>query len=413
MAIKILFGPGGSGKSFFQMHIIIKQLRETRRNILTNLAINVGEFNAYLEKHYPNESLNLVSRLRILTPEETFEFWKYRGNLRWTGDEYNCEEDKGVFGVCYVIDEAGVSGFSATGWAVKQSVGTRGERCLWYLDQQRKFGDDVFASTNGRTPEQIAKPFRDKAHGFIKLKNSYLAVYGPFRGRGRFEWSEFLEEPRKASESIAKGIFTLGELAECYRTQDGVGVIGNAADKGARAKGVSILWVIPAAFVLAACCFLLPWALGKAANHAISGGNKSASSTGLVDGVASASTSSVFGPARRKSVEDQDEPEAIARLVEDHTPERPLWVTGYVVKDAKINVQLSDGRFLTEKDKELQTVERNSVTLNTGQRLYMLNKRAISADSRQAERFSAPGTPTPVLPDQARDVRKVAPVSGS
>lgn len=373
MAIKIIYGPGGSGKSFFQLHIIIKQLRETKKNIVTNLAINVAVFNDYLERNFPDESLNLVGRLRILNEDETFEFWKHRGPMKWTGQEYEMTEDRGVNGVCFIIDEAGVSGFSATGWAAKQGAGTRGERCLWYLDQQRKFGDDVFASTNGRTPAQIAKPFRDKAHGFIKLWNGYLAKYGPFKGRGRFEWKEFLEEPGPKSEAIAKGIFELGELANCYRTQDGVGVIGNGADKGARAKGIPILWVVPAALVLALMCVFVPWLLGKGAAGFISGDVEQAVSASKPSpvfdslrasaGVVSQSTS----PGQTKISRQPGESEIPADL----TPERPLWVSGYVLRGEKINVQLSDGRILTERDPEIASMERNALHLKSGQRIFL------------------------------------------
>lgn len=384
MAIKIIFGPGGSGKSFFQMHVIIKQLRETRRNICTNLAINIPEFHAYLEDKY-GESFDLLRRLRILTESETFEFWNYRGPLKWTGNEYEMEEDRGVFGVCYIIDEAGVSGFSATGWAAKVGQSTRGERCLWYLDQQRKFGDDVFASTNGRTPAQIAKPFRDKAHGFIKLWNGYLAKYGIFRGRGRFEWREFLEEPGPKSEPISSGKFELGDLANCYRTQDGVGVIGNAADKGARAKGIPILWVIPAALVLALMCVFVPYLLGKGASSYI-GGKKPAEHAS--DGPA---TTTVSSPGVSTVSDAQARKEGIPAPLEpvyaDTRPEHPLTVTGYVYTLSRVNVQLSDGRVLTEKDPELMKVERNAVHLKDGKRLFIAGYRppvAVQQESQAA-----------------------------
>jgi len=375
MAIKIIFGPGGSGKSFFQMHIIIKQLRETRRNICTNLAINIPEFHAYLESKY-GESFGLLGRLRILTEAETFEFWKYRGPLKWTGNEYEMEEDHGVHGVCYVIDEAGVSGFSATGWASKVGQSTRGERCLWYLDQQRKHGDDVFASTNGRTPAQIAKPFRDKAHGFIKLWNGYLAKFGIFKGRGRFEWKEFLEEPGPKSEPIANGTFELGALAECYRTQDGVGVVGNGADKGARAKGIPILWVIPAALVLALMCVFIPWLLGKGASSYISRGVEDKAEPAKA--VVGPSGASVGRPAARRSGDDAEVvPAPLEPIYADETPERPVWVTGWVTNGRKINVQLSDGRIMTEEDSELAKMARNAAHLRTGERLFLMARRPV------------------------------------
>lgn len=278
MAIGIIYGPGGSGKSFFQMLIVVKQLRETRRNICTNLSIKIPELQAWLERTYPNECIDAGARIRLLTEAETREFWRYRGPIKWTGTDaatvYDGVEDKGVNGVCYIIDEAGAAGFDALGWASSDGRTSRGTKAIWYLDQQRKFGDDVFASTNGRTPGQIAKPFRDKAHKFIRLRNEYLATYGPFKGRGRFVWKEYGQEPTGSNkvEPVQRGTFAYGTgLEDCYRTEQGVGVIGAKADKGAKAKGIPIMWVIPMALALSSLCFLVPYALGKIGGSVISG----------------------------------------------------------------------------------------------------------------------------------------------
>lgn len=266
MAIHIIFGPGGSGKSLFQMLVIERQLRETRRNIVTNLAIDVPLFAAWLEKRYPTEDLDPGRRIRILTVEETREFWKIRGGIRWTGQEYDCEVDKGQNGVCYVIDEAGAAGFDAGGWASSDGKSTRGVACSWYLDQQRKFGDDVFASTNGRAPHGIAKPFRDKAHYFIKLKNGYQTSYGMFRARGRFQFFKYTQEPVKGTEPAGQGVFHFGSgIEDCYHTEQGVGVVGSAADKGSRAKGLSPWWLAVAAAVLALAVGGIPKLLGMGA----------------------------------------------------------------------------------------------------------------------------------------------------
>lgn len=274
MSIRVLYGRGGSGKSMYQMHILVEQLRESKRNICTNLAVDVPKLNAYLERKYPSENLRLVNRLRILTVEETREFWKYRGPRRWRpGSDYDLEDDPGTEGVCYIIDEAGAAGFSAQEWASKTQSSTRGVECTWYLDQQRKFGDDVYASTNGSTPGEIAKGFRAKAHEFVRLKNEYLAQWGMFRGRGRFLADFFVREPDKTTEAFRRVVFNLDKdgLADCYHTAQGVGVSGTKADVGARAKGIPILWVIPLGIALASLAGLVPWLLGKGAGSYISG----------------------------------------------------------------------------------------------------------------------------------------------
>jgi hypothetical protein len=388
MAIHVILGKPGSGKSLYATSRVLDELVNGSRNIVTNLPLHPGRLNEYIQQKHPNIDARLIQRLRILSDDEIKHFWDFRGP----------DDDKGVNGVAYFLDEAHIA-FNAREWA------SLGKQALHYLSQHRKLGDVVWPIT--QAAPNLDKQFRSVAEDFTVLRNEYNAKYGIFKGRGRFVRRSYNSEPTANGEPFETATFTLDKtgIATCYDTAKGIGVHGSKADIGSRAKGINILWVIPGALVLAACCFLLPWALGKGAQRVIAGNHEAKATPGaaVVDGVASAAP--VFGPARRKSVEDFDEPEAIARLVEDHSPERPLWVTGYVLKNSKINVQLSDGRFLTEKDKELQTVDRNSVTLNTGQRLYMLNKRPICADRQ--------GEPSPTLPDQAHDSRKVAPVSGS
>src|SRR5579883_2526149 len=140
--ITIIFGPDGSGKSLWQMHIIERELVDTPRNIVTNLAIKVPEFCAWMEKQYPDISLNILDRLFVMNPDQAREFWKFRGPPLWsgkTGSEYETEYNPGSMGVAYVIDEAGSLGFDAMGWAQMHGKSWRGEQFMQYIDQQRKF----------------------------------------------------------------------------------------------------------------------------------------------------------------------------------------------------------------------------------------------------------------------------------
>jgi hypothetical protein len=77
------------------------------------------------------------------------------------------------------------------------------------------------------------------------------------------------------------------------------------------------------------------------------------------------------------------------------TAEAPVWVAGWVVKGSRINVQLSDGRILTEEDGELASVQRSGVTLKDGKRLYLLSKRPLLPDAVQT---LPPVPPEPVMP---------------
>jgi len=267
--IHILYAPGGGGKSYYQMRLIWKELRYGRRNISTTLALNMPALQEYADKHGGDAKIDVGARVRLLTVEEAKEFWKYRGPNRWRsseGCEYDLIVDPGAAGTLFVLDEAGAVGFSATGWVAKYGNTTRGEAATWYLDQQRKFGDDVYASCNGRRPSGIAKPFRDKAHYFIRLKNGYQRQMGIFKARGRFEAEWFQAEPGPNVEPCNNEHWELDTtgLAGCYFTDQGIGVAGGAgADIGKRAKGIPVLWAFPLAIAAASLVFVIPWALSR------------------------------------------------------------------------------------------------------------------------------------------------------
>ena len=379
MAIGIIYGPGGSGKSFFQMLIVVKQLRETRRNICTNLSIKVPELQAWLERNYPDECIDAGARIRLLTEAETREFWRYRGPIKWLGTDaatvYDGVVDEGVNGVCYIIDEAGAAGFDALGWASSDGRTSRGTKAIWYLDQQRKFGDDVFASTNGRSPGQIAKPFRDKAHKFIRLRNEYLATYGPFKGRGRFVWKEYGQEPTGSNkvEPVQRGTFCYGTgLEDCYKTEQGVGVIGAKADKGAKAKGIPIMWVIPMALALSSLCFLVPYALGKIGGAVIS---KTATAEGERAAAAVAGSAGAGhvdeGGGVHQANPGSDGVQAAARRQKGATylsAANGVTIVRYYVDGYTARVELSDGSILDHDSPRLGAIGPNWVMID-GERI--------------------------------------------
>jgi len=380
--IGIIYGPGGSGKSRFQVGIIVHKLRFTRQNICTNLALDLGKLIAYLERVYPGESIDVLGRVRILTRAESAEYWKYRGPLVWSVGPDNAidmVESTAPFGVCYVIDEAGVVGFSATGWAESVGRSSRGLACLFHLDQQRKFSDDVYASTNGRGPNGIAKGFRDKAHVFIRLENGYLKTLGIFKARGRFTARYYATEPDHRTEPFKVEHFALDEtgLASIYRTEEGMGVLGTAADKGQKAKGLSIWWTVPAAAALCALVLVVPWAMGKGAQKALGSGTK-------VPVTPSEPLATAPGESRGRVDLPHDE-----RRVGSADAAANVTVRGYVVRGSKLNVVLSDGRTLTENDRELQSLDRSGAMV-AGRKFWM----------------ARPADPPAAKPEQAKPAAK-------
>jgi hypothetical protein len=371
MSIHVILGKPGSGKSLYATSRVLDELVNGSRNIVTNLPLHPGRLNEYVQTKYPDSDFRLIQRLRILDDDEIKSFWDFRGP----------DGDKGVNGVAYFLDEAHIA-FNAREWA------TLGKKALHYLSQHRKLGDVVWPIT--QAAPNLDKQFRSVAEDFTVLRNEYTAKYGVFKGRGRFVRRSYNSEPTSNAEPFETATFVLDKtgIASCYDTAKGIGVHGSKADIGRRAKGISIMWVIPFAALLALSCVFIPWGLGKLSTKVITGRSSSAESP-LVDGIASAA--SVYVPTSSRTADREPDNEELQPLSEDHSPERPLFVTGYVKKNGKINVQISDGRFLTERDEELIKVERNSVLLNTGQRLFMLNRRQIPVDGRQRDSKQSQG----------------------
>jgi len=355
MAIHILFGPGGSGKSYFQIRWIYNELTTTIRNVVTNLSIDIPALQAYIEKVKPEASVDVSARLRLLTEPETKEFWTIRGPKRPNPhSEYGelIDIDKGVNGVLYVIDEAGACGFDANGWAqgLEGSRGTRGQRAVWYLDQQRKFGDDVVASCNGRRPAAIAKPFRDKAHAFIRLKNGYLSQWGMFKGKGQFSAKWFQVEPDKNTEHYREDIWKMDAtgLAACYRTAEGVGVVGTTADIGKKAKGIPIGWAIPACILIGAALMLgVPKLISMAVQKTVPVSKKEENRVG--------------GPSVAPTVVSERTDKVIAP-----SPNPNVFVTGVVHRGGEFLITLSDGRMLTETTQDYLRLHRGGVETPKG-----------------------------------------------
>lgn len=341
MAIHFISGKPGSGKTLYGVHLLLREISRGSRNVVTNLPLHPGRLNEYLQERYPLEDLRLLQRLTVLTEDQARTFWKFRG------------EDEGKAGVIYLLDELHLF-FNARDWM------QTGRDCLHYLSQHRKLGDVVIAIT--QSVPNVDKQFRSVAEDFTVLRNEYTAKFGPFRGRGRFVRKTYLSEPTGGSqqEPFESASFTLDAagIASCYDTAQGIGIHGNAADKGRRASGISIWWTIPLGVGVASLAGIIPWVMAKGAASIV------APSTAVL-------TAAV--PEKRSgSAGSSPETERL------QTPGvGSVWVNGYIARGSKINVTLSDGRTFTERDDVLARVERNFIELRTGERYYLKSSNGI------------------------------------
>jgi len=422
VSIHIIFGPGGAGKSLYQTgEILIRELRMTKRNIGTNLPINIERLAVYMAEKYPNENHRIEERLFILTEKETPYFWRYRGSWKYRLRENAVNQYSDIelvrrdspHGCVYIIDEAGVCGFSAVAWSSDKE--SRTAECLFYLDQQRKWGDDSYFSTNGRAPNAIAKGFRDKAHYFIKLKNNRLAQVGPFRGRDNFRWAEYTVEPTPSNGAEAQrtGTFNLDVkgIASCYRTTDGVGVSGGPADIGKRASGIPIMWVFPLMIAVASLIIAVPWALGRGTQKVMEAKTR--------DSITDASKKI----AAATSTDGMHVSPGGSRALNNSAPESPaeVWANGWVTRGDVVMVNLSDGGMLYGSTRDLVRTHTRVLDRATG-KAYRLKlavpRQTPSAGGLEPMRSKSgagpvPGAQTPMVARStdfpAQDSRSVVP----
>jgi len=180
MAVVFISGKPGGGKSMRGVMEIIEELRNTNRNICTNLPLKLPEMAEYLHKEY-GQTFDMRERIRLLEPEEVLTFWLYPAKgVDLTGKRIQTEGKagrkieypdftarQGLPGTVYVLDECHLY-FSARNW---QNNGSDG---FYYLSQHRHFNDEVFLLT------QFVSNV-DKLRGAGRLRGLAPHFFGLFR----------------------------------------------------------------------------------------------------------------------------------------------------------------------------------------------------------------------------------------
>jgi len=384
MSIHIILGKPGSGKSLYATKCLIQQLRDTRRNVVTNLPLKLPELNTYLQSQYPTENLEAISRVRLLDEEQLKSFWLFRGVS---------DEDKGEHGVAYFLDEAHIC-FNARDWA------QLGRAAIHYMSQHRKLGDVVFPIT--QAVGNLDKQFRSVAEDYTVLKNESVIKMGPFRGAARFKRRSYYSEPQPNSEPFETATFVLDAkgVANCYDTARGIGVHGSKADIGRRANGISIYWVFPIVIATALATIGIPMWLGRAASNFVQGTKKpieqltQKQSTG-----SSPAREGDKGGRPLSAAQGQDEgqrPEPIhVKNVKDGKP----FPTGYAVRRGRVTVVMSDGEIITEQDKRVASGGRGRVVIDGQTETLRPNPLAKSMPIKEEKLIGTnPEPPTEVPP---------------
>lgn len=256
--INFISGKPGAGKSLLGTRMIIDELRLGKRDVVTNIALDLPRLCEYLHQEY-GDSFEAASRIRLLNEEEAGAFYLHRGQgrdvterkvIEFEGrkiERYNYDPLMGLGGVLFVIDEVDIY-YSARGWA------TAGPDAFYYLKQHRKLGDDVICIAQHIS--NVDKQFRSVAQDFTYVTNRgkerLPLLFGLVRNVGGFTRTTYPEPVRPGVLGVT-GYFTLDAkgIASCYRTSAGVGMIGNMdADKGQRAKGFNPAFLVVPLLVL-------------------------------------------------------------------------------------------------------------------------------------------------------------------
>ena len=265
MSIHFVSGKPGGGKTLYGLKLIVEELVLGKREIFTNVPLNLPELNAYVQARYPGASVDLF-RIRLLDDAEVALFWTYRpGGVRiarltkeqWGRGELPSYAGVADHGVMYVIDEIH-NFFGARQWA------QTGQDVLFYLSQHRKLSDTVICITQAIA--NVDKQFRSVTQDFTFVRNLSKETYGRFRLPGIFVRKTFSSPPTETTSPMETGTFKLdvAGLASCYNSAQGVGIHGRSADKGEVKRGLSWWWYF---IIIGAVLFvvfgLVPRAVGR------------------------------------------------------------------------------------------------------------------------------------------------------
>lgn len=269
MSLEFISGKPGGGKSLYSVRLIVDELSNGSRPVITNVALKLGELSEYLSTTYPTLNIDLFKRVYILDEDMCSRFWLHRGSTvlkdlsedEWKrGVNPDWSDAASAGGVVYVIDEIHLY-FNSRRWQ------ETGRGCLYYLSQHRKYGDDVIAIT--QVVSNVDKQFRGLAQSFTYVRNYRKEKLGLFKLPGVFRRSTYTEPATGMNKPMEASVFRLdvNGLASCYDTAKGVGIQGRAADTKDKRRGLPF-WAMP---VGAACIALLALGFAKFAGSSVSG----------------------------------------------------------------------------------------------------------------------------------------------
>lgn len=391
----------GGGKSLFAVRTNCKELRNSERAIVNNLPWELEKLIDWCHEKI-EKPVDLQKRLRILSPQEVIEFYRYfpplTGDIEetlrqrakkmllakpqferviqeWFADAVahkDCFAEgclpmeritgherpklslrQGDGGIFYTLDEVHLS-FPARFW---QEHGLAVEH---YMSQLRKLNDDLMLIT--QHSGKVDKNFRRNGTEWIVLQNmSKTRLVGGVSLPGRFRAHQFPCEPVKGDNPQSSPWFKLDDegYKGLYSTMAGVGLIGNVVPESSRrSKGRHwIVWVVILAIFSLFSLFaptmmtkFFGYALGKFVGTA----GKAANAQINKDAPPPARVSS---PQSELPVESTNYDNAVFVS----TNNTPVFCTGYSWDGIHAMAFLSDGRVADGQDHEIQYFKKHEV----------------------------------------------------
>jgi hypothetical protein len=379
--------------------LLVNELRLTDRYVCTNVAVIPEKLAECLQKKYGTD-FNIRKRLRILTDQECFRFWRHFGpGLDLEGrkevfqDDDEPEEEEGdgdkkgkkkkkrkltvpdfsereSVSVHYLIDEAHIL-YPARRWYLV------GDEALWCASQHAKMGDDWTFITQALS--QVDSQLRGLGEEFHYMTNhaKRKQFFGLIKSANVFSRRMYYQPVKADTDQACEELrmYTLDkEIANCYKTASGVGIVGKLADVGQDKRtglpfwtwgvvgvvALVLLWNAPSAWA---------WAAGKVVNG-IEGKTRAAITSKSVPGqVAGDSPGAAVAAQSVKWADLQRSGSApsvsVKPAAEDGKPFKPVYLTGVVwFGRSMARVFLSDGRVYTLADRELQYVSKTTAIVD-------------------------------------------------
>jgi len=395
MSVSLYLGLPGDGKSMSGVRKVVSVLTQGTRYVITNLPLELGELQSYLQKEYGSD-FDCLRRVVLLSEFQVRKFWLVRGDnwclldigddewsknrfpslqrvYRWRRTDSVVEREsletlsesavqalveageveqgdlgKLRLGAVYVIDEC------QNFWPAR-SYQTTPKGLPFYLTQHRHVGDDCVFITQKET--QVEKVVRNLVAEFWVFKNIGMRRRLGFRLPGMFGYTCYTEPPSSVGaiyQSVGTFRMDTEGLAACYRTADGVGVGGPTmeADTKQKKQGLSWKWAIGVLLVLVVIAALMPGLLAKVLSKVLLG-----SSSQVGKALSPSPSTNVVSPTNVLAAHPYYGPSQVI-VVSNIIVQRPigfarsndLRITGAMKSDNGWTIALEDGRILSRGD---------------------------------------------------------------